>query len=162
MPVSRLPACHLNLIFEAGSRLDPVGHSDYFHKKSGNDRSLPFSIVCSHVSRTWRDVSIRDPFLWTTIEIVHSRPDDLCRMHVNRSKSCHLDVHFTCDTEMARDFDPSILQLQRCRHLTILCYWYRSAFHIFERLQNETAPCLLSLKIDMQHTKEGCEAQFPS
>jgi hypothetical protein len=158
-PVSGLPDEVLSLIFEAGPRDDPV--DDIFYKKSAYGHPLPFAVLVSHISRAWRDVAIWSPFLWTMIRIIHSRSNYLCFMYVDRSQPCSLDVHFTCDVERAHhDFDSSILQLQRCCHLTISCHWYRSAFHIFRHLVEDAAPRLLSLKIDARDAKDGCEDYF--
>ena len=122
MPVSRLSDNVLALIFEAGPHPD-LRFFDYLDKP----KKLPFPILVSHVSRTWREVAIRDPFLWTSIYIVSSKPHDLGLMYMNRSKSCSLDIRYICDIEKMLDFDPSILQLQRCRHL--ITVQFRSIRH---------------------------------
>jgi hypothetical protein len=155
LPISRLPDDVLALIFEAGGHYDPVVDNflHNFHEWSA-DGYLPFAVLVSHVSSTWRNVAIQDPFLWTEIGFIYSRPWDFYLMYVNRSKSCSLDIHFICDVERAPDFDPSILQLHRCRHLEISSRWYRSAFHIFRNLENEIAPHLLSLIIHMGYAKD--------
>lgn len=153
MSISKLPDDVLTLIFEAGPRNDPV-IDDYFDEESAGGKPLPFAVLVSHVSSTWRDVAIRDPFLWNTIGFIYSRPQDLFLMYVQRSKACGLDIHFVCDVA-APDFVPASLQLQRCRHLTITCHSHISAFHIFRCLKKETAPCLLSFKIDMDYVTDN-------
>lgn len=155
-PVSRLPDDVLALIFEAGPGPD-LQLRDYFDKPE----ELPFPILVSHVSHTWREVAIRDPFLWTSIYIISSKSHDLDLMYMNRSKSCSLDIRYTCDIEEMLDFDPSILQLQRCRHLIISCHWYRSAFHICQRLGRENVPRLVSFRIEMEYANDGYEDDFP-
>jgi hypothetical protein len=76
-------------------------------------------------------------------------------MYMNRSKSCSLDIRYTCDIEKIPDFDPSILQLPRCRHLTISCQWCCSACHIYGCLEKEAAPRLVSFKIEMEYMNDG-------
>ena len=156
MPVSRLPDDVLALIFEAGTRPD-LQFCDYWDKPE----KLPFPILVSHVSHTWREVAIRDPFLWTSIYIISSKSHDLGLMYMNRSKNCSLDIRYTCDIEKMLDFDPSILQLQRCRHLIISCHWYHSAFHICQCLERENVPRLVSFEIDMDYANDGYEDDFP-
>jgi F-box-like len=158
MHVSRLPDDVLALIFEAGPI--PDLYCDYYLEKK--PKKLPFSILVSHVSRIWREVAIRNPFLWTSIHIISSKPHDLYLMYLNRSKSCSLDMRYTCHTDRISDFDPSILQLQRCRHLTISSYWYCSTFHICQRLEKEAIPRLVSFTMEMEYANDGYEDDFPS
>ena len=162
LPISRLPDEVLALIFEAGHACDDLTNFDASYLEHANGRPLPFAILVSHVSRTWRDVAIRDPFLWTTIQIVYTKPQSLYLMYASRSKSRSLNIHFLCDVENVHDFKPSILQLQRCSHLAIFCDWYQPAIHISRRLETETAPRLLSLKIDMGEPNETYEDFFPA
>lgn len=155
--ISRLPDEVLSLIFEAGPRDDPT---DGLSEDSADGRPLPFAVLVTHISRTWRDVAIRNPFLWTKIIILYSRSHSLNHLYLDRSKPCSLYIDFTCDMESADDFDPFILQLHRCSHLAISCHSYQSALHIFQRIEKEASPRLLSLKINVEEVIDGDPEDF--
>jgi len=116
-PIDRAPQQRGNLELPAGTVIVSADNhwsvgDDIFYKKSVYGHPLPFAVLVSHISRTWRDVAIRNPFLWITIRIIHSRSNYLCFMYVDRSQPCSLDVRFTCDVERAHyDFDSSILHV---------------------------------------------------
>ncbi|KAF8626404.1 hypothetical protein AX17_006571 [Amanita inopinata Kibby_2008] len=61
--------------------------------------STPFEVVASHVSSRWREIVLRDPLFWSTIDITvggplreRACPLDKIQVYLSRSLPCLLDI----------------------------------------------------------------------
>lgn len=151
-PVSKLPEDVLILIFEAG------------HKNS-RENSLPFAILVSHVSATWRSMALRAPFLWATVTVNMFRWSAMNELYLARSKPCLLNVCLLCDAAdsppefpegFSELFDASHLHPLRCQTLTIAFHSYYSSLCFFPHIKDITMPFLTSLTIEyLGDSEEG-------
>jgi hypothetical protein len=136
--VSKLDDDVLTLVFEAGY--------EGFDGDEG-PRSAPFSILVSHISARWRSISLRDPLLWTTINIKLSELNGLHDLYLDRSRSCPLDIRLQFDTIEPLPFETYIIHPHRCRRLIVAFDFEQSAPRVLPRLQNIRMPVLKSLAI---------------
>ena len=86
---SNLPNETLAAIFEAGLALTKQPYVVSWNPRRPQ-RSKPFEILVSSVSRRWRNVALRTPQLWTDLRINVSRfsAGDMLDLYLSRSKSC--------------------------------------------------------------------------
>ena len=104
---SSLPNETLAAIFEAGLALTKKPYFVSWHAQRP-ERSKPFEILVSSVSRRWRNVALRTPQLWTDLRINVSKftAGDMLDLYLSRSKSCLLDIAFTQLSQDERSYDP--------------------------------------------------------
>lgn len=65
-PISSLPKELIALIFEAGTYLKQKRNHYVAEKR------VHFAVLVSHVTRSWRDIALATPRIWTTIRCVKS------------------------------------------------------------------------------------------
>jgi hypothetical protein len=104
---SSLPNETLAAIFEAGLALTKQPYVVSWNPRSPQ-RSKPFEILVSSVSRRWRNVALQTPQLWTDLRINVSKftAGDMLDLYLSRSKSCLLDIAFTQLSQDERSYDP--------------------------------------------------------
>ena len=122
----------LSLIFEAGL---------YYHRQeilvstAKATVCVPFVVVISHASCTWRRVALRNPFLCTRILFNTSQPTNYYHPCVERSKPCLLAIYMNDSAASDLGFDASILH--RCRKLVISLGIYERAISILRCLRTQ-------------------------
>ncbi|KAF8526749.1 hypothetical protein JB92DRAFT_3140076 [Gautieria morchelliformis] len=97
-----LPNEILSHIFELG-----VINEEYMvpdPRKDDHTGHLPFNILVSHVSHTFREVAIRTPKLWSQVHISNLDPTqmDFLRACLQRSSGLKIDISLDCEED---DFD---------------------------------------------------------
>ena len=104
---SNLPNETLAAIFEAGLALTKQPYVVSWNPRMPQ-RSKPFEILVSSVSRRWRNVALQTPQLWTDLRINVSKftAGDMLDLYLSRSKSCLLDIAFTQLSQDGRSYDP--------------------------------------------------------
>jgi hypothetical protein len=90
-----LPSETLSAIFEAGLPETPKtrerGRASWFDQSE--ERTTPFELLVSSVSRRWRNVALQTPRLWTVLVIdALGLTHDLYDLYLHRSKMCPLDI----------------------------------------------------------------------
>ena len=90
-----LPSEILSAIFEAGLPEKPKtrarGRVSWFGLSG--ERTTPFELLVSSVSRRWRNVALQTPRLWTVLVIdALGLTHDLYDLYLHRSKMCPLDI----------------------------------------------------------------------
>lgn len=146
-PITSLPEEVLAMVFEVGTHL---------RQKQG----LHFALLVSHIARSWRDIALATPQLWTTIRCVNSDgtvtveepyPENVkerATAFLARSRSSPLDIYahyFTAE-------DPPFLQLLgnhfgRCRHLCITYAHAKDLSVALIHFSRQSAPLLESFEL---------------
>ena len=161
---SSLPNETLAAIFEAGLALTKKPYFVSWHAQRP-ERSKPFEILVSSVSRRWRNVALRTPQLWTDLRINVSKftAGDMLDLYLSRSKSCLLDMAFTQLHQDERSYDPDpdfdtnnfVWCLERLvphaahwRQFVMEDVIFSEEFHVFSPLAGLYAPALERIVIN--------------
>ncbi|KII92529.1 hypothetical protein PLICRDRAFT_475097 [Plicaturopsis crispa FD-325 SS-3] len=137
-PIARLPAEILAKIFWFG---DPT------YKREG---PLPSPVIFSHVSRHWRRVAIDTPMLWSRIHSVadtwvkHPYPHALLDAHLERSRTCRLDID--CDIDIDFFIEKIVYHIQRWSSYTFRSYGVNSTAAALSHIQALAPLCAPALR----------------
>jgi hypothetical protein len=157
-----LPNEILSHIFELGV----IGEEYVVSNSRKDDIRLPFNILVSHVSRTFREVAIHTPRLWSQVQIFHVEPPELeyLRTCLQRSGSLKADISLSCiDDDFDAGLEPIHLfmdiimpHIHRLRMLSVrLCGPH--VLYLVVQLLNKPAPELEVLELsdyDYEHTND--------
>ncbi|KAJ8084472.1 hypothetical protein PM082_003242 [Marasmius tenuissimus] len=124
--------------------------------------TLNLSQVCSR----WRDIVIRKPSLWSSIDLKcigefrESDPRPLLNLYVERMQGCLLNLYFVSlwdlmeDEDIGYDLARTAFQLfSRCKSLSLRCHKSSVFFDLIPRLEDNSLP---HLKMFYNHnTGEG-------
>ncbi|KZP06492.1 hypothetical protein FIBSPDRAFT_939008 [Athelia psychrophila] len=139
------------------SKVSPEILSAFF-REAFHHGSTRTSLTLSHVSSRWRHISIHDPFIWNTINLVPHGESTFAKLCIGRSKQTDLEIRYADDREWIlkadaagvvinmdnevvelKPFDPAILHLARCRKL---CLYFASRVCAFDALRGlKSAGC---------------------
>lgn len=155
-PISKLPNEILAAIFEAGYSA-PV--------QERNDISdIPFEILVSHVTYTWRETALNLAPMWTKIHIRVGNPfeqlEGRCTTYLSRSKTMPFDLHIDLgaitsplSTNISFVCQAVISHVDRCQNLLIRFNWRHSLYQLAEQLllrHSLAAPLLRNLYIRLE------------
>jgi hypothetical protein len=128
-----LPSETLSAIFEAGLPNMPKtrDRSRASRLDQPKERTTPFELLVSSVSRRWRYVALQTPQLWTVLVVdALGLPHDLYDLYLYRSKKCSLDItldcsytdsltELDCDINVKRHLQRLIPHVDRWRKFTV-------------------------------------------
>ncbi|KZP15397.1 hypothetical protein FIBSPDRAFT_1048187 [Athelia psychrophila] len=142
------------------SKVSPEILSAFF-REAFHHGSTTTSLTLSHVSSRWRHITIYDPFLWNTIDLVPRRESSFAKLCLGRSKETDLEIRYADDREWIlkadaagvvismdneevelKPFDPTILHLARCRTLHLYFASRVCAFDALHGLKSASCPRL--------------------
>ncbi|KZP03991.1 hypothetical protein FIBSPDRAFT_1054432 [Athelia psychrophila] len=124
-----------------------------FFREAFKYNSTRTSVTLSHVSRTWRQIAINDPFLWNSIDVSPQGPSAFSKLCLERSQQADLDVRYSDDVEYELNeeevapFDPAMLHLYRCRELELVFADRSCAFAVLNSLKRKAAPRLVFFEV---------------
>ncbi|KZP07491.1 hypothetical protein FIBSPDRAFT_1052945 [Athelia psychrophila] len=161
-----LPAQMANFAMHGGQSASPISKVSpeilsAFFREAFHHGSTTTSLTLSHVSSRWRHVSIYDPFLWNTIDLVPRGESSFAKLCVDRSKETDLEIRYADDREWIlkadaagvvismdneevelKPFDPAVLHLARCRKLYLYFASRVCAFGALRGLKSASCPRL--------------------
>ena len=162
-----LPSETLSAIFEAGLSNMPKTkeRSRASLLDQPRERTTPFELLVSSVSRRWRYVALQTPQLWTVLVVGAVRlPHDLYDLYLYRSKKCSLDItldcsnghglsELDCEINVERHLERLIPHVGRWRKFTV-----RSpSGSCLSPLSHLRAPALETLILDFSNGRPGME-----
>ncbi|KZP16135.1 hypothetical protein FIBSPDRAFT_934845 [Athelia psychrophila] len=137
------------------SNVSPEIICDFF-REAFKHSSTGTSMTLSHVSRTWRQIAIDDPFLWNSIHVTPQGPSAFSKLCLERSKQADLnvcysdDVEYELDEEEVAPFDPAMLHLHRCGELKLIFADRSCAFVVLKSLKREAVSRLVSFEVILE------------
>lgn len=128
--------------------------------------SFPFEILCSHISKRWRQVVIHTPSLWSIVHLHRCPRGKLLEMILERGRDVLIDVTFDLRPYKLADghyitptlypnLEKLIEHLGRVRNLSFLHTPAPERMLIMERLRDVRAPRIEHFEISMDREPMG-------